>query len=265
MSQSGLRLLFHPDPWQRVEREAWSVERLRSVIHQTLHALRITLHAVLAALALFLSAAPPAHAQEPLPGAETTQLLTRLQEHRAKFPSLTADFTEEKTSRLLQQPLTGSGTLSFQAPGKFRRELRGSSPSVMINNGQKLWIYYPNFKEAELYTLGQRAFFDDAIEALTAGLNFQRVADFYRTTAFREGDRYRIVLTPKSGGLKRILRELTVWVDAEDFKIERTAAALPKGDRVITTYRNQRPAPLPSSTFEWSPPADAHVSQPLGK
>ena len=110
-------------------------------------------------------------------------MLARLQEHRAKFPSLTADFTEEKTTHLLNKPLVSEGSLSFQTPNKFRRELRGNNPSIMVSNGQRLWIYYPNLKEAELFVLGQRAFFDDAIEALTAGLNFQHVAEYYRTTA----------------------------------------------------------------------------------
>jgi outer membrane lipoprotein carrier protein len=216
-----------------------------------------------AALALSLwTVALPIRAAD-LPQPETAQLLTKLQEHRAKFPSLTAEFTEEKTSQLLQKPIVSSGTLSFQAPNKFRRELKGSNASTMVSNGQRLWIYYPNLKEAELYALGQRPFFDDAIEALTAGLNFQRVADFYRYTASKEPEGYKLVLTPKAAGLKRILKELTVWVD-DNYKIERTIAQLPKGDHVTTIYRNQRPTPVAASAFEFAPPADAHVSQPLG-
>lgn len=217
-------------------------------------------------LALATALIPSAFSASPgeLSAPETAQLLTHLQEHRAKFPSLTADFIEEKVTRLLQKPVVNQGTISFHVPNKFRRELRGSNPSLTVSNGEKLWIYYPNFKEAELYPLGQRAFFDDAIAALTAGLNFQQVADYYRYTAFREGDGYRLVLIPKSGGLKRMLRELSVWVDNE-YKIDKTVAVLTKDDRITTTYRNQRPTPIPASTFDYTPPADAHVSQPLGK
>ena len=190
--------------------------------------------------------------------------MERLQAHRAKFPALTADFTEEKTTHLLNKPLISQGAIAFQTPNKFRRDIKGSSPSVTVSNGEKLWIYYPNFKEAELYTLGQRQFFDDSIAALTAGLNFDHVGDFYRYRAFRETDGYRVALSPKSGGLKRMVKELAVWVD-DDFKIQKTEATLPKDDRVVTTYRNQRPTPLAASTFDFTPPADAHISQPLGK
>lgn len=217
-----------------------------------------------ASVLTFLAVLAPLCSAADLSPAETTQLLANLQENRTKSPSLTADFTEEKTSRLLEKPLVSQGTLAFQVPNKFRRELRGNNPSLMVSNGQKLWMYYPNFKEAELYNLGQRSFLDQAIEALTAGLNFQNVAEFYRYTATRESSGHKLLLTPKSSGLKRLLREITVWID-DEYRIQKTITVLPKGDQIVTSYRNQRPSPLPGSTFDYTPPAEARVSSPLGK
>jgi chaperone LolA len=205
----------------------------------------------------------PIYADE-LPLAETQALLKKLQEHRAKNPSLTADFVEEKTTHLLTKPLTSEGTIAFQVPNKFRREVTGKSPSLTVSNGQQLWIYYPSFKEAELYTLGQKAFFDDSIAALTAGLNFQQVEKFFSYKAERETNGHHLKLIPRSGGLRRMVKELSVWVD-DDYKIQRTETTLPKGDRVVTMYKNQRAATLRQSTFDFTPPADAHISQPLGK
>ncbi len=198
--------------------------------------------------------------------AETNQLLGKLQEHRAKFPSLTADFTEEKTLHILAKPITSQGSLSFQAPNKFKREQRGDNRSTMVSNGQKLWIYYPNFNRAELYTLGKEKFFDEAIEALTAGLNFQHVSDYYKTSATHDGDGYHLKLVPKGGGLKRLLKQLIVDLE-EDYKIARTTTVLPgpDGDQVVTTYHNQHPAPVPASVFDYTPPAGASIVQPLGK
>jgi outer membrane lipoprotein-sorting protein len=196
--------------------------------------------------------------------AETQALMKNLQEHRAKFPSLSADFVEERTTHLLTKPILSEGNIAFQVPNKFRREVTGNSPSLTVSNGLKLWIYYPNFKEAELYTLGQKAFFDDSIAALTAGLNFQRVEQFYTYKAFREAPGYRLVLTPRGPGLRRMLKELTVSV-GDDYKIERSETLLPKGDRIVTNYKNQRPTPLSPTIFDFTPPADAHISQPLGK
>jgi outer membrane lipoprotein-sorting protein len=157
----------------------------------------------------------PAHSAELSPE-DAAGLVARLKEHRSKVPSITANFSEEKATRLLQRPLSTSGTIAFTAPNLFRREVRGSSPSTTVCDGKELWIYYPNFKEAERYTLGERAFFDDSIAALTAGLNFTNIDQFYRYDAFREDQGYRLVLRPKTGGLKRLLKQLTVWI-TDDF------------------------------------------------
>lgn len=195
---------------------------------------------------------------------DTAALIDKLKEHRAKFPALTADFSEQKTTRLLQKPLVVNGTIAFSVPNLFRREVKGSSPSTTVCDGKQLWIFYPNFNEAEHYTLGQRSFFDDSLAALTAGLNFSNIEKFYRYEARREPSGYQLVLTPKTSGLKRMLKELSVWI-SNDYMISRTQAVLPKGDNVVTTYTNQKSQSVPASAFDFSPPADAKVSTPLGK
>lgn len=203
-------------------------------------------------------------AQQPLAAEEEKELLTRLQQQRAQMPAITANFTEEKTTRLLAKPIISTGTIAFQAPNKFRRELVGNNPSTTVCDGNELWIYYPNFKEAEHYTLGQKQFFDDSLAALTAGLNFTNVERFFKVEAAKEGTGYRVALNPKTGSLKKILIGLTVWMDAEG-AIQKTDAQLPKGDRVVTTYKGVRAAKQSDAKFEFAPPAGVKVSNPLGK
>src|SRR5438067_6098543 len=143
---------------------------------------------------------------------ERATLLQQLRDLHARQPSsLQADFVEQKTSHLLNKPITSEGTVWFQAPDKFRREVRGDKPSITVSNGKMLWIYYPKFKEAEVYSLGQRQFFDDSLSALNAGLNFQRIDEFYNFRAFREanGD-LRLELTPKRPNLKRVVEQLVL-------------------------------------------------------
>ena len=195
---------------------------------------------------------------------ERTALLQQLQAMREKQPGAVAEFTEEKTTHLLNKPLVSEGSVSFQVPDKFRREVRGSNSSLTVNNGKTMWVYYPNFKEAEQYTIGQRAFFDDSLAALNAGLNFQQIDEYYNFRAFREAGGYEFQLTPKKPNLKRILDHLTVWLD-DEFKVRKTELFLPKGDKLVTNYKNVKRLALPASTFEFTPPADTHVSHPLGK
>ena len=215
--------------------------------------------------ALFSLGLCAARAAEPLTPPQRAELLSRLQALHAQYPSFQAGFAEQRTSSLLKKPLTSTGHIAFQVPNKFRREVTGSNPSLTISNGRELWIYYPNFQEAEQYTLGKRAIFDDALAALTAGLNFGHVEEFYQMEATPEEDGgYRIALTPKRNNLKRIVAQLTVLLDKE-LTIRSTDLVLPKGDRVLTTYNTPRRDLVPEATFEFVPPAGANISRPLGK
>lgn len=205
-----------------------------------------------------------AGAGQTLTPAERSDLLGRLEALKNQYPSIQANFSERRTSHLLKAPIASAGTISFQTPNKFRREVTGSNPSFTVSNGHVLWLYYPNFKEAEKYTLGQRAMFDDAMAALTAGLNFGRVETYYNLAVSREGGGYRVILTPKKGNLRRIVQQLTVFLDS-DLNVHRTDLTMPRGDEVVTTYTGTRRTALPPSTFEFTPPADAHIAHPLGK
>ncbi|HEV3408856.1 MAG TPA: outer membrane lipoprotein carrier protein LolA, partial [Chthoniobacterales bacterium] len=80
---------------------------------------------------------------EPLTADDVKMLLGRIREKRAAAPQVQADFQEEKTIRMMNKPIVTSGKVWFQAPDKFRREVRGNSPSVTVSDGEQLWIYYP--------------------------------------------------------------------------------------------------------------------------
>jgi outer membrane lipoprotein-sorting protein len=83
---------------------------------------------------------------------ELKSLLDQIKEKRGATPQMQADFHEAKFIRLMNKPVTSTGNVWFQAPNKFRREVKGNSPSVTLSDGQQLWIYYPGFKSAEHYS-----------------------------------------------------------------------------------------------------------------
>jgi outer membrane lipoprotein-sorting protein len=87
----------------------------------------------------------------PLPDSELKNLLAAIRQNR----TTQADFEEQRVIRLMKNPVLSSGTVWFEPPNKFRREMKGNSPSITVSDGRNLWIYYPNFKSAERYPLGK--------------------------------------------------------------------------------------------------------------
>jgi outer membrane lipoprotein-sorting protein len=211
-----------------------------------------------------LLAALPGRADDELTSDENTALLQQLRQVHAKDPSFQATFTEQRTSHLLNQPVVSEGAVSLSVPDKFRWEVRTPSPSTTVSDGHMMWIFYPTFNEVEVYTLGQRSFFDESLTALTAGLNFEHIDEYYNFRAFRATGGYRLELTPKKPSLRRVVEEVTLYLNS-DFLPQRTEITLPKGDHLSTIYHNPRRPELPDSLFEFPPPTDAQITHPLGK
>jgi len=196
----------------------------------------------------------------PLSGTELKNLLAAIRQNR----TTQADFQEERVIRLMQKPVLSSGTVWFQPPNKFRREVKGNSPSVSVSDGRELWIYYPNFKSAEHYPLGKGSPLDATVAAINSALNLENIESSFNITATKSESGHELQLLPRSYAMKRAFQKLDLRIN-EKFRVERTDMLLPNGDRIVTTYANQTRAPIPSSTFEFKPPAGTDVTTPLGQ
>jgi outer membrane lipoprotein carrier protein len=196
----------------------------------------------------------------PLSGTELKNLLAAIRQNR----TTQADFQEERVIRLMQKPVLSSGTVWFQPPNKFRREVKGNSPSVSVSDGRELWIYYPNFRSAERYPLGKGSPLDATVAAINSALNLENIETSFNVTATKTENGHELQLLPRSYAMKRAFQKLDLRIN-EKFRVERTNMLLPNGDRIVTAYSNQKRAPIPASTFEFKPPAGTDVTTPLGQ
>src|SRR5881396_2762918 len=173
---------------------------------------------------------------------EIKNLLARIRENRITQ----ADFQEQRVIRLMKKPIMNSGKVWFHPPNKFRREVKGNSPSLTVSDGQQLWIYYPNFKSAERYSLGKRSPLDSVIASINAALNLENIENTFHITATKEGNGYELELTPRTAAMKRSFQKLNLRIN-DKLQADRTDMLLPNGDRIVTIYSNQKRAPVPSS------------------
>jgi outer membrane lipoprotein carrier protein len=207
----------------------------------------------------FLIIAPMANA-EALSEADVKNLLARIRENRITQ----ANFQEQRIIRLMKKPVVNSGKVFFQPPNKFRREVKGSSPSLTVSDGQQLWIYYPNFKSAERYSLGKRSPLDSVIASISSALNLENIENTFHITATRAGNGYELELTPRTASMKRAFQKLNLRIN-DKLQAEGTDMLQPNGDRIVTVYANQTRAPIPASTFEFTPPPGTDITTPLGR
>src|SRR5213596_416399 len=196
----------------------------------------------------------------PLSDVELENLRAAIRQNR----STQADFQEQRVIRLMKKPILSSGTIWFQPPNKFRREVKGNSPSVTVSDGRQLWIYYPNFKSAERYPLGKGSPLDSTVTAINSALNLENIENTFQINATKNDKGYELTLLPRTASMKRVFQKLDLHIN-DNLRVDRTDMLLPNGDRIVTAYSNQTRATVPASTFEFTPPAGTEVSAPLGQ
>jgi outer membrane lipoprotein carrier protein len=196
----------------------------------------------------------------PLSEAELKKLLAAIRQNR----TTQADFQEQRVIRLMKNPVLSSGTVWFQPPNKFRREVKGNSPSITVSDGRDLWIYYPNFKSAERYPLGKGSPLDATVAAINSALNLENIETSFNISATKSDTGHELALLPRTAAMKQVFQKLDLRIN-DKFRVERTDMLLPNADRIVTTYSNQTRAAIPSSTFEFKPPSGTEVTTPLGQ
>ena len=204
-----------------------------------------------------------ANGQTLSPG-EIKNLLDRVHQKRVALPNVQADFQEEKTSHFLNKKLLSTGKVWFQAPNKFRREMKGSAQSVAVSNGHDFWIFFPNSKSTQHFSLGKNSPVEAALSAMNTALNLENVESTYQINGNKVDHGYELQLVPRTSAGKRIFQRFDLRLSS-DFFVQRTEMLKPNGDQIITTYSNQSRAAIASQTFEFTPPAGTTVSNPLGR
>jgi outer membrane lipoprotein-sorting protein len=213
-------------------------------------------------LSLLLAIAPFAGAGTMTPS-DIDQLVQKLQALHNTQPSLQANFREERHLAMLKDPVVNEGKVWFTLPDKIRREIGGKTPSTTVTDGKKVWIYYPNYQQLEIYDLEKRPIIKDTMRALTAGLNFREVTTYYAIEGSKNGAEYQLTLTPKTASVRKLVKTVNLTID-ENLTPLRVVIQDNKGQVFTETYTNVRRDTLPASTFEFSPPPGTKVSTPLG-
>src|SRR5947209_10440151 len=215
--------------------------------------IRVSAMLLFIAVAFFAESAP-------LSEADLKNFLASIRANR----TTQADFQEERVMRLMKNPIVSSGRIWFQPPNKFRREVKGNSPSVTVSDGRQLWIYYSNFKSAERYPLGKGSPLDSTVAAINSALNLENIENSFQINATKTDKGYELALLPRTASMKRVFQKLDLHID-DNLRVERTDMLLLNGDRIVTTYSNQTRAEVPLSTFNFKPPPGTEVTTPLGQ
>jgi outer membrane lipoprotein-sorting protein len=182
----------------------------------------------------------------------------------------TADFTQTRELKALNQPLTATGKIWFTAPDHFRWEVMKPSPTIATRTQDDLLVIFPHLKRAEKYSLValRQGQWKDLMSLLDTG--FPRSHDdFEKQFHVREikdvpGCK-RLVLDPKSDLVKKYLPEIDIDIRTPDLALLATTMIFVDGSVLKNEFTNQQlNQPIDNAVF--APSVSGYtVTQPLAQ
>ena len=132
-----------------------------------------------------------------------------------------------------------------------------------------MFVIYPRLKRAERYPLGAGTPTEwrDTMSLLSAGFPHDRKefeAQFLILSLAETNGVWQFSLQPKSVVARRMMPELSIGLATNDFSLVSTELIFVDGSRMRNDFTNAvlNPA-LDKELFEWSPPADFKVTEPM--
>lgn len=170
--------------------------------------------ALLAALSLLSASPSRAQPQSVAPSRRAALTLDALLQRFRAVPGLSARFREERHMELLAAPLVSEGTLHFAPPGRMVRRTERPSRAVALIEGGRLQVRDEG--GAQSIDLAAHPAVGQLVESVLSVLAGDRAAlDRSYLMEFRalEGARWSLTLRPRSAGLSRLLRGVSLTGD----------------------------------------------------
>lgn len=163
-------------------------------------------------LALPLAAALLAAAAPPPPPGDAGGWLERLQRRLDGVRAFRARFVQEYEPRAFSRRQEERGVVTFRRPDRMRWEYRWPDEKLALCDGERVWVYYPAEKRAEVDRLAELG---DQAPVVQILLGRWRLAERFRLEGIeRRGGEVTLHLAP-SGDLEP-LRALRLTVSGED-------------------------------------------------
>lgn len=180
--------------------------------------------------------------------------------------ALQADYVESRKLALLKNPVTESGTLSYEPPDNFRKEARSPKRIWNISDGRTLWVVFPDENTAEKYPLrSNRALRDSfAVLGLVFHLSSESLSKHFEVTGQKTSSGHVLVLQPRQRSIRESMESLRVVINASD-RIEEIQILGKDGNSTRVSLSNERSFQPEPGFFEFRPPENMQVSSPLGE
>lgn len=204
-------------------------------------------------------AAASAGGEEEKPPGCTEEVALRVQEHYEGVRDLRAEFSQSSRNAVLGdlpgEEIPARGRVVFAKPGRMRWVYESPEPSLVVSDGETLWIYDPVSKEVQVFSVDAGFLSGTAIQFL---LGEGRILESFVVSAEScQGAQVTLGLQPKQIAS---YERLELRVDRESGAILATAVVDLFGNRTDVRFEKmQRNSAPDEALFRFEPSEDDRI------
>lgn len=184
--------------------------------------------------------------------------LQRLQDKLDSLQTFRATFVQEYEPRAFSRRQRESGTVHFQKPGKMRWEYEFPETKLALSDGQRVWIYYPQERRAEVGLLDQLGDSSPAVQIL---MGRWRLRERFRVQSLeRKGSEVTLNLVPREQ--EAVVKAVRITVREPDLALTVLEAEEPGGNVLRYRFEDwQEGIETSADFFLFTPPPGTRVQE----
>ena len=223
-------------------------------------------------LAVFLAASTtPAPARPSVAATTKTPelriVLERMQKRYDQAKNMRARFSQNYTRAVVGRTTLSTGTLTFKKPGRMRWDYQKPEPRMFLSNGQTLWLYEPEEKQAFKQSLKS----SQLPAALAFLMGKGKITDEFEVTFAQDKDGadvqaklpgrpgdFRLQLSPKQP--QSTYKSILFVVDPKEYFVRESVLVDAQGNVNHFIFDGvEVNTKVADSLFQWHPPAGVRV------
>jgi outer membrane lipoprotein-sorting protein len=144
------------------------------------------------------------------------QVLSEFDAVQDSISTISAEFTETTTNRLLIDPIVAHGNFYMTKPDAIRWEYTTPEEMRFVITRDRYTGYFPDQKRAE--TRNIRRWSDHLFRFFGLGQGSTELSKFYEITlGEQQDDTYLLVLRPRKKRARKRVQEVRVWIDTSTY------------------------------------------------
>jgi len=200
---------------------------------------------------------------------ETNAIINAWLDAQTNLHTWHADFVQIRQLKSLKEPLVTTGQVWFARPDRFRWELGAPAQTIALRNADVMYVIYPLLKRAERYSLGAKSAdqWRDVMLLMQSGFPESRSEldrQFSVNSLVQTNGAWELGLQPASSAARRLLGEIVVGLDRSDYSLLSTELIFADNSRMRSDFTNAVINPrIEPGWFDWTPPEDFKITEPL--